>query len=1022
MKIPFTLTDFSGGMKGKKGQLNSADIKHVQDLNNMLVERNNTLKSRNGVEALPITLLANDKVLPFVSNGRKYYFVYDPLLNNKYTSKVSGTEFAYSAGGQRHIDMFSKRGSSLSPYVYLQKERVNTDDLVQGNGNITYLEPFGGSLNAPQNDITKWDFFKDYVTNGTTELDMHLYLRKLTMESAPIFVFSEENRPTLSANLLNQGQEAHAVDENTFWWNRMFILDEDFNVITTEVDIANFVTYDSGHVPLIAIPIMDTDVRDATHAELQTIRESRYGGSDLEYEVEVMNQGVMFYNREGKLPNMFMQLNDQGQTDGILRDFRTLYLDEVPNGIFKTAPYFTLAQYAAQDLFDIERLRIEMDYIASQWLPITNGGPFGGTDNYLQVTALLDSYYFNNASQDLANNPRAKFSYSVVDTIVTPRTEEYDEVINVSDVLKAFIPLTSDASPCVSIDNIRLDSPDGQVRFASPSLANFDRDFVFPHDSTSVWQNADLATELPFIFMPNLMIYSQSNVVAPATGVFSNYTSPILKLVNNADSAFTFALTPMTKYAGGSIGKFNDPNLVYSPTRITDLTNDTTAVTENSPYLPLVVYAQVFGVYKFNVSLNLDFIADSDVFTSKLGYYTGSGFTEVFYALDDFKTFTTTYSGSTNSTSSGWFNTNAESNTSEYSFKIRTENGGSIYSVLGTETNQISKAFGFNADGYFSAVSEFAGRLYLASVSKPNLIKYSSSTDYLEFSQVRSLVNAADDPVVTRGALFPLVNEGVTVLHEANNSLKVLTDRRIFSIGIDSNSGEVVASDPSDIVTANQAPVTINNFSYFVSGDRRDILLAVFSDKTQRFEYYSVFSAINIDDETKILSLLAIDEAYRMVVLTEQGLYIGTIMQANQIAWSRLTFDFNILTASTTADSLHVSSATEFYKLQFDINSDLEDGVFASMKMLAPTALANLVSVPKTNINTSGMRLHDVVVVGSFASPLQSGSDARELSAADQGDIIDVHNKNYNDIYDSIEISFEGGQNRIIYLRGSLGV
>ena len=1014
-KIPFNIADFSGGMKGRKGQLNSADKKYVQDLNNMLVERNNTLKSRNGVEVLPITLLENDKVLPFVSNGRKYYFVYDPLLINKYKERVAGTSFSYSAGGQRHIDMFSKHNSSLSPFKYLQKERLNTDTLVQGDVNITYTQ-FNPSLGAPQDDVAKWAIFKDYATSGMTELDMHLYLRKQTMESSPTFIFSEQNKPALSANLLNQAQVAHAVVENTFWWNRMFVLDEDFNVITTEIDIANFVSYDSGHTPLTPILSMDTDVRDATHTELQTIRESRYGGSDLEYDVEVMHQGVMFYNREGKLPNMFIQLNDQGQTDGILRDFRTLYLDEVENGVFKTAPYFTLAQYTSQELFDVTRLRIEMNYIVAQWS--TADGPFGS--GYLQVAALLNSYYFANTSVDLANNPRAKFSYNVADTIVTPRTEEYDEVINVSDILKAFLPLTSDASPCVSIDNIRLDSPDGQVRFASPSLANFDRDFVFPHDSTSVWQNTDLATELPFIFSPNLIVYSQLNTAEPITSRVSNYTSPVLTLVSNADSAFTFALTPITRYAGGSIGKFNDADAAYRPLRITDLTNQTTVVTEDAPYLPLVVYAQVFGVYKFNVSLNLDFTADSNLYPVKLGYFVVSLGSEIFYALQDFKTYLTTYSGSTNTESSGWFGTNNSSSRSEYSFKIRSENGGSIYSVLGTDTNQISKAFGFNADGYFSAVSEFSGRLYLASVSKPNIIKYSSSTDYLEFSQVRALVNSADDPVVVRGAVIPLVNEGVAALHEANNSLKVITDRRIFSINI--QGAEVVASNPSDIVTANKAPVTINNFSYFVSGDNKDILLAVFSDKTQRFEYYSVFSEINIDDTTKILALLAIDTAYRMVVLTEQGLYIGTIMQANQIAWSRLTFSFEVVSASTDADTLYVSSATGLYKLQFIGDTDLEAGTYASVKLLAPIALANLVNVQKTTINTSGLRLHDVVAVGEFSSSLRSGSDARELSASDQGNEIEVHNKNYNDIYDSIEISFEGGQNRLIYLRGSLGV
>jgi len=1000
-KIPFTVTDFSGGMKGRKGQLNSADTKYVQDLNNMLVERNNTLKSRNGVEVLPITLLENDKVLPFVSNGRKFYFVYDPLLINKYEETVTGTSFAYHSGGQRHLDMFSKYNSSLSPFDYLKKETFNIEELFDGKRDTVYTGPV---LTAPQDDDTKWNVFKDYVGD---ELGLHLHLRKLTMESSPTFVFSEVFQPNQNANLLYQSGQAHPVVENTFWWNRMFVLDEDFNVITTEIDLANFVSYDSEHTALTPIEIMDIDVRDATYDELQTIREARYGGSDLEYEVEVMNQGVMFFNREGKLPNMFMQLNDQGQTDGTLRDFRTLYLDEVDNGIFKTAPYFTTAHYGTQDLFDVERMRIEMEYIVSQWAIITTGGPFGGLDNYYQVAGLLNSYYDDNSTTDIANNPRVKFSYNVKD----PE--------NRSDVIKAFLPLTSDSSPCVEIDNIRFDTPDGQVRFASPSLANLDADFIFPHDLSTVWQVEDLAGELPFIFSPNLVIYSQSTNVAPLTLVRNNYVSPILTLVSNANSSNTFALTPITKYAGGGIGKFNDPNTAYAPIRITELTASNSTTTENAPYLPVVVYAQVFGLVTYNSSLGLIYIAQDNLFPARLGYYDGSN---VFHALENFRVFTTTYQGSANTSSSGWFGTQESSSSSEYSFKILTENGGSAYSVINTANNQASMALGFNANNYFSAVSEFAGRLYLASVAKPNVIIASSTQDFLEFSVIRARVNAETDPVYTRGFREILTNEGVEALYESNNTLRVITDRRIMSLLVDDETGLVSLANPSDIITSGKSPVTINNFSYFVSGDDRDILLAVFSDKTQRFEYYSVFSEINIDDESKILSLLAIDSAYRMVVLTEQGLYLGTIVQANQIAWSRLTFNFELNIVSTDRDTLYVSSPTELYKLQFLNDTDLEDGVSASMKMLAPTALANLVNVEKTNINYNGMRLHDVCVVGTFASPLQSGSDARELSASDQGDEIEVHNKNYNDIYDSIEISFEGGQNRIIYLRGSLGV
>lgn len=1009
MKTPFALVDFSGGMKGKKGQLNSADIKHLQDINNFVVERNNTLKSRNGVEEIPLDLLKYDKVLPFISNGRKFYFVYDPLLNLKYGNAGQFSP-SRSMGGQRFIDIHSKVGSSLGLFDYLWREAITHFDYARADYTMTYTKetdgfPEVGDVYPQQDDATKWAYIRDFDIGTTSALDMHLYLRKLTWEASPTCVITD---PQMIGGLDNmnttyQRDDSHPVIENTFWWNRMFVLDENYQVITTEIDMANFVTYDSGHEVLTPIPVMDTEVRDASHADLQTIRETRYGGSDLEYTVEVMNQGVMFYNKDGKLPTMFMQLNDQGQTDGVLRDFRTLYLSEVPNGIFKTAPYFTLDHYAAQTLYDEVMLLNDIDACITDWDWF--GAPMLSVDTLLAIAAIKGASALDYASNDFANNPNVAFSYDVTD----PE--------NASDVVKAFLPMTSDANPAVAIDNIRFDEPDGQVRFASPSFANLDRDYLFPHDQELVWQDTDLAAELPFIFSPNLVVYYTTGYYDAVSGAPKRYSRPILHLQRTLTYSPTidyYSLIPRTRYAGGSIGKFGDNGVPFRPIRIKNLTSSSSVTTEDADYLKVVVYVQVFGIYMYSASNTFDYKLTSATFPVRLGYFTGN----TFYALQDFKAYVTTYSGSANASSKGWFSTTSAE--SEYSFKIFYPTGGDKFSVIGTATRQLSKAFGFNAGGYFSAVSEFAGRLYLASVSAPNRFVYSSTQDYLEFSVVRALVNATADPVVTRGGRELLGNEQIQALHESNNHLRVITDRRIFTVSVD-EQGLVSKSDPSDIVTSGKEPITINNYTYFVSGDDHDILLAVFSDKTQRFEYYSVFSSINIDDNTPIKSVVGLAASYRLVVLTGEGIYVGTIIQANQVAWSRLTFTFDVLEISSTAQALYLTAEGAVYELNFLTDSDIEDGVIASIKMLAPTAMANFVSLPKTNINYIGLRYHDVTVVGTFNSLLQSGSDAQLVAAADQGDVIDVSNKNYNDIYDSIEISFERKQNRIIYIRGSLG-
>lgn len=1009
MKVPFNISDFSGGMKGRKGQLNSSSITNVQDLNNLLVERNNTLRSRSGATPIDINLLKNDKLLPFIYNGRRYYFVYDTLLNMKYVERVGSSRITRSAGGRRHVDMFSRTNSTLSPLEYLANERINHDSLVQGNDSINYTDTVAGLPTI--DDVSKWATFKNFVPSNDSQayLDLHLNLRKLTLESSPVAVFTQQELPEQSQSILYGAGTYHTVIENTFWWNRMFVLDEDFNIITNEIDIANFVSYDSGHEAIGELPIIDNEVRTASHAELQEIRETRYGGSELLYEVEVMSQGVMFYNREGKLPNMFMLLNSEGQTDGVLRDFRTLYLDEVPNGIFKTAPYFTLEEYDNNNLYNEADLRLETEFIVANWRATDNLITQDRIENTRDaITSFLSSEDIvtsdNPRRSDYANNSRAEFSYNVRDSE------------NNSDVLKAFLPLTSDSSPSIAIDNIRFEEPDGQVRFASPSFANMDRDFLFPHDSTSVWQNEDLAPELPFIFSPNLIIYHQAIGQQQITFEEIRFSSPIVTLLNASDTDDTFAIVPMTYYSGGAIAKFNDPNANFNPVRITSLNSSTTFFNEVSPYLPIVIYAQVFGFYKYNSLGELIIIGEPSTFAARLGYFDED---RIFHVLQAFQNFVTTFTGNYVQNRNGFFS--SSTTRSNYSFTIFQTDGGNQYSVVSTVSNQLSQAIGFNSESYFSSVIEFQSRLFLASRQAPDRLIFSSTNDFLEFSTVRSLVNFETDPVATRGGRELFGNESVEALHETNNTLRVITDQRIFTAGTN-ELGVVALSDPSDIITSGQEPLTINNFTYFVSGDRRDILLSVFSENTQRFEYYSVFSALNIDDETLIINFLPIDASYRMVVRTGQEIYLGTIIQANQVAWSRLTFDFEVLSISATRDTLFLTSEDTVYSLPFLDFTDLEDGVICSLKLMSPSAMANLVNVQKTNINYTGMRYHDLTLVGTFQSAVMLGSDARPVVSSVQGDVIDITNKNYDDIFDSIEVSLEGKQNRVIHLRGSLGV
>ena len=85
-KTGVVIDDFSGGMKGRKGQYTRQDAKALQDINNMYVGRDGSIIQRNKTVTnpnIPSNLLRNDKVLTFEKGGHLYYLVYDTLLKGR---------------------------------------------------------------------------------------------------------------------------------------------------------------------------------------------------------------------------------------------------------------------------------------------------------------------------------------------------------------------------------------------------------------------------------------------------------------------------------------------------------------------------------------------------------------------------------------------------------------------------------------------------------------------------------------------------------------------------------------------------------------------------------------------------------------------------------------------------------------------------------------------------------------------------------------------------------------------------
>ena len=366
MRKSIALDNFSEGMKGRTGQFKSLSVGALQDIKNFYVGRDNSLIQRSGLESTGIKTLPTDKVLSFVKNNKRYYVVYDTLLKNKFyhsgnrPSTFMGVNGALPTLVEDVFDPDLGIMNVLGRFKVGPFETFNENDPADVtrfyNLALSFIQSLSDSNQLLSDQHTAYYNAMLYNAISMTTLPLWLGLpfgdRAFTFDSGvtrtstyPLDIF---NPSPLSNNYLQSD-----LNDTSIWWQRFLVYDEEGNIISKRIERMFPVSEDSGEVrdynhgmPNITLGTGVENVN--SRLNLPLTRQQAYGISEHEYRVNVGEQGVWFYSPSGKLPPMYLLLNSSGETDGVVRDSRSMY---ARSNIFtwQFASYMTEEEFSSTD-------------------------------------------------------------------------------------------------------------------------------------------------------------------------------------------------------------------------------------------------------------------------------------------------------------------------------------------------------------------------------------------------------------------------------------------------------------------------------------------------------------------------------------------------------------------------------------------------------------------------------------------------------------------------------------------------
>lgn len=325
--VAFT-KDFSQGRTGDLGQYTASDNQYLKDSVNMVSNRAGLLTQCGGTKRdnrIRFDLRANDKVVPFEFNNEIFYFVYDPLFQNKFEALSDALALSINSRVRRYpttADPTDRDNWHLSNLKNLNALKTLRDRSVDG---ATSRYRVAGLIYDPK----KSDLASYYVSKS---------LEAITNTAHTSTEFYAATRGLYTPN-----------DYETRWYDRAFIADGEGRIITASCLRPLFLEHGGPDFKEYELPAkFYGDAVTVEDRQLITdpfgVREKYYKEGVGEYEALIRNDSVLFYDKEGVMPTLRWGIYDKDlnigeltATDFRLVDTRCLYRFKIPSYWSKSA-------------------------------------------------------------------------------------------------------------------------------------------------------------------------------------------------------------------------------------------------------------------------------------------------------------------------------------------------------------------------------------------------------------------------------------------------------------------------------------------------------------------------------------------------------------------------------------------------------------------------------------------------------------------------------------------------------------
>ena len=348
-------TTLDGGMRGPRGQYRDSADNETLNLENLLVERDGTLRNRPAIQGFRHTLLPTDKILPFDWKGKRMFLVYDPLYEFKWKAdefwvrnlttntalvNPSTKDYWYESfgGSPHHCRNLMTNNFMFNPAVPYD---TNVSRLL-----LTLLtgRVYRGDTDWMTRLYTAVMYrFDSRVKNRTGTAYMGFYLASLAAaQRIPFYIFDRVS--ALNGGTIVYAGVAHVrplrgvLDRPMQFWHRIFIMDEKgmirCNGCIRGMPLSyepSYKRYDSVSEQPYNADTLGTHIENLYTAKRSTNRrfkvsleygsgvraDYRYNGKSQYLMAEGINNNIV-YDPEGVMPPLVIEGDESGDRLGLM--------------------------------------------------------------------------------------------------------------------------------------------------------------------------------------------------------------------------------------------------------------------------------------------------------------------------------------------------------------------------------------------------------------------------------------------------------------------------------------------------------------------------------------------------------------------------------------------------------------------------------------------------------------------------------------------------------------------------------